>query len=614
MEDWGAISYNENLLLYDPTRSAPRQQQLIFSVVAHEIAHQWFGDLVTAAWWDDIWLNEAFATWMQNKALAHFNPQWSSRVRERLAREEAFALDAGKATRAVADPPAHESSIFEVFDDITYEKGGAVLGMFEAQLGDDVFRDGLRRYMVAHRYSNATADDLWYHLSQAAGTDLSPSIGAWIRQRGFPLLKVSTSCKDGRTGVDLSQERFTSTGAKELAAMWQVPVVVHAGPSTKRLILGQAPQHVDFPGCVPVVANGGDTGYYRVQYDAGNLARLRAAYSDLPAAERIGLVADTMALARSGRIEFAEYFQLLEAMRGEREGAVWQQVIENLGYLDDVFAGSPAQVAVRAYGRTLLQPVMQRLGWQPQPDEDAGTLRVRAALIDTLGRFDDAETTTRAKAMFSAYTATPSVPIEPSIRQGVVRVAARTADPATFETLRRLLKGASNQEDNYLFGGALILVRDPKLVRRILEIGLTDEWPPGSASYYMRNVGYYSGHPALARDFIVENFDAVKAKASRSGRPWILPAAYTGFNEQKEADVLLAVQRRLLGDEAMSPAEQVAERYPREGLRRASGKKNGCPNCCGRSPSNECRHLVRHEHRSAGAFGRVWGASRQDWS
>ena len=160
MEDWGAISYNENLLLYDPRRSPPRQQQLVFTIVAHEIAHQWFGNLVTAAWWDDIWLNEAFATWMQNKTLAHFHPEWNSRTRERLNREEALALDAGKATRAVADPPAHEIGIFEVFDDITYQKGGAVLGMFEAQIGEEVFRDGLRNYMVAHRYSNATADDL----------------------------------------------------------------------------------------------------------------------------------------------------------------------------------------------------------------------------------------------------------------------------------------------------------------------------------------------------------------------------------------------------------------------------------------------------------------------
>ncbi|HEU0204243.1 MAG TPA: M1 family metallopeptidase [Burkholderiaceae bacterium] len=157
MEDWGAISYNENVLLYEPKRSRPGQQQLVFNIVAHEIAHQWFGNLVTNAWWDDIWLNEAFATWMAVKASDDLNPAWRVRVRDRLYREPALVRDATDATRAIAEPPAHESSIFEVFDDITYDKGGTVLGMFEGHLGAEVFRDGLRRYLAAHRFSNATA-------------------------------------------------------------------------------------------------------------------------------------------------------------------------------------------------------------------------------------------------------------------------------------------------------------------------------------------------------------------------------------------------------------------------------------------------------------------------
>jgi aminopeptidase N len=307
-----------------------------------------------------------------------------------------------------------------------------------------------------------------------------------------------------------------------------------------------------------VIANGSDAGYYRVQYDAGNMARLRTAYPTLPPTERIGLVADTMALAGTGRIEFAEYFQLLDAIRDEKEGAVWQQVIDSLVYLDDAFYGSPAQASVRAYGRFLLGPVLGRLGWRPRPTEDAGTQRLRGALIDTLGRFDDAEITGRCQAMFAVFAATPSVPIEPSIRPAVIRTAARSADAATFETLRRMLREASNEEDNYLYGDALIVVRDPKLVTRILELSLTDEWPPGNASWYARSVGAASGQPKIARDFILQNFDAVVAKSSRRGRPWMLPTTYSGFSETREADDLLDAQRRLLGDEAMAPAEQIA--------------------------------------------------------
>lgn len=380
-----------------------------------------------------------------------------------------------------------------------------------------------------------------------------------MRQRGFPLLKVVTECSGDRTSVELSQERFTASSTAQLASMWQVPVVIHAGGETKRVVLGRSPERAEFPGCEAVVANAGDTGYYRVQYDEGNMARLRAAFATLPATERVGLVADTMALARSGRIQFADYFRLLDALRVETDSAVWENVIDSLEYLDEVFARSPAQPAVRAYSRVLLQPVLGRLGWQPRPGENADTLRLRDMLIEALGRFDDPDTTSRARAMFAAYVAAPSVPIDASIRQGVLRTAARSADAATFETVRQRLRDARTQEEEFLFGGAIVRVRDPKLVRRVLELGLTDEWRPGAANWYTRNIGQYSEHPAVARDFIVDNFTAVQAKASMMSRTWTLPSAFAGFNEKNEAERLLSLQRKLLGPEGMRAAEQAAE-------------------------------------------------------
>ena len=559
MEDWGAISYNEGLLLFDPARSPPSLKETIYWIVAHEIAHQWFGNLVTAAWWNDIWLNEAFATWIANKARARFNPDWNGQVRDRLSREEAFALDARNGTRAIADPPSHESRIQDVFDEITYDKGGAVLGMFEALIGADAFRDGLRRYMAEHPYSNATAEDLWFHLSKAAGRDLTTQIGGWISQRGFPLLTVGTVCAGSGTRVTISQQRYSAESAPQPTATWAVPVVLRADRQTRRFVLGSEPQTLELEGCVPVVANGGDIGYFRVQYDPDNMARLRSAYSTLPAAERIGLVADTMALARAGRLEFAEYFVLLRSARAEQEGAIWQQVIESLQFLDDALAGTSAQAAVRQYARDLLSPPLARLGWAPVPSESAGTTRLRNQLIDALGRFDDAATIARARALFVAFVATPSKSIEPSIRSGVVRTVARHADAGTFDEVRKHLREATNQEDEYLYGGAMIQARDPQLVRQVLQAALTDEWKPGSASWYVRHIGEASGHPALARDFIVEHFDALLAKSSRDERAWVLPVAHTGFNTTREAERLLAEQRERLGIDAMQPAEQIAE-------------------------------------------------------
>lgn len=558
MEDWGAISYNENLLLFEPQRSPPRQQQTIFNLVAHEIAHQWFGNLVTAAWWDDIWLNEAFATWIAAKAQDHFNPTWKVRVRERLYREKALERDAGTATRAIAEPPAHESGIHEVFDEITYAKGGAVLGMFESYLGAEVFRDGLRRYLAAHRYSNATTADLWFHLSRAAGRDITPMINDWIEQPGFPLIKVRSACGHGRTVVDLTQERFAATRPGQRAAVWRVPVIVNAGKQSQRLVVGREPRRLQFAGCVPVVANGGDIGYYRVLYDTGNVQRLRRNYGALPAEERIGLAADTLALARSGRAGFADYFALLEAARGETEGAVWQEVIEGLEFLDRAFAGTSTQIEVRSYGKSVLAPVLARLGWEPRVDEDPGTLRLRNALIDVLGQFDDPATRRQAQALFAAAQATPSTPLEPSIRAAVVRTVARHADAAAFEALRKLLRDASNQEDKHLYGGALIGVRDRQLVQRLLDLTLTDEWPPGDAVYYAREVGAASGQPTLASAFVLNNFPTLRAKASIRGQAWLLPRSYAGYNDTMRAEELLVEQRRLVGTDALGPAEQIA--------------------------------------------------------
>ena len=312
------------------------------------------------------------------------------------------------------------------------------------------------------------------HLSEAAGRDITPLISGWIQQRGFPMINVRTSCNENRTTVELSQQRFGAQRVQQPPTLWQIPVIINSGTQSQRLVLGPDPAHVQFAGCVPVVANGGDVGYYRVQYDPANMARLRAGYAKLPAPERIALVADTMALARAGRIEFAEYFQLLEAARQEREGPIWQQVIETLTYLDSTFAGTPTQADVRAYSRSLLGPVLQRLSWKPGTDDDAGTLRLRNALIDALGRFDDPDTRKRAEALFAGSLATPPIPIDPSVRSGVIRTAARFSDDKTFESLRRLLRDASNQEDNYLYGGALIGVRDPRLVYKALELTLTD--------------------------------------------------------------------------------------------------------------------------------------------
>ena len=214
MEDWGFISYSEANLLYDPAKSSIETKQGVFEVIAHEIAHQWFGDLVTAASWDEIWLNEAFATWMASKATAQFNPDWQIPLNRVLTRQRVMRGDAGPATRAIRSGPVYETAVFDVFDGVTYTKGGAVLEMIETYIGPDAFRRGLSAYFEGQKLSNATAGDLWHYLSQASGTDVAAVARSWTDQKGYPLLQARVTCAKGKQTLELEQQRFSVDGAR----------------------------------------------------------------------------------------------------------------------------------------------------------------------------------------------------------------------------------------------------------------------------------------------------------------------------------------------------------------------------------------------------------------
>src|SRR5262249_19891263 len=277
MENWGAIAYNEARILYDPRRDPGRQRQAAYGIIAHEIAHQWFGNLVTMAWWDNLWLNEGFASWMAEKATDRFNPAWRMRLRYALSKEWALGEDARSTTHPIRTPVDSDTRATDVFDSISYGKGAAVLRMVESYLSEDVFRAGIRRYMRAHRLSNTTTADLWHHLSDASGRDVGKLVSGWTEQPGYPVVKVSEECDKGEAVVALAQERFTlnDPGAKALA--WNLPVILATrGGERNAVLLEPGPQRVRFGSCEPVLANAGDSGYYRVQYDEAAFRRLAA--------------------------------------------------------------------------------------------------------------------------------------------------------------------------------------------------------------------------------------------------------------------------------------------------------------------------------------------------
>lgn len=486
MEDWGMISYAEPFVLFDPTKSGPDTQRDVFAVIAHEVSHQWFGNLVTASSWEEIWLNEAFATWVERKTTAKFNPSWQVDLRQRLPIDRAMTRDASSATRAIRSGPVNESSVFDVFDDITYTKGGAVLSMLELWIGPEVFRRGLTAYLESQKYSNATAGDLWYHLSRASGQDVSEVAATWTDQQGFPVVQVSAACNQGRTLVTLAQSRFTAIGANSTARIWKIPVRLSRGSDVTSLLFDSAQASFELGGCVdePLLANAGGAGFYRVKYEPAHLRMLASRFLRLAPSDRVTLLSDTFALAQAGRVPMASYFTLLAGVpqvNGADRATLFSMASDELTFLDQAMAGTPAQRKVRAAGRLLFVRELSRLGWIPGAEEDSETLKLRGLLISQLARFDDRSTIERARQLFDLDESGKATLLS-SIRSAVVEAVGTHADRMQFSQLLRRLKSADSEEDRWIFAHALAAGRNAGRAREFLATSLTGVAAPNIAS------------------------------------------------------------------------------------------------------------------------------------
>jgi len=565
MEDWGLISYTEPAILFDPAKSSPQTQRGAFNTIAHEIAHQWFGNLVTAASWEEIWLNEAFATWMADKATVRFNPAWQSELHRRGWIDRAMAIDATSATRAIRSGPVQESAVFDVFDTITYSKDGAVLSMLEQWLGPDVFRRGLADYMQAQKFSNATAGDLWHHMGQASARNVAQVAASWTDQPGFPLLRVASRCVAGQTRVTLAQQRFWLAPQAPGPALWQVPVLLSRGAQQASTLVSQHEQSVSFEGCTrqPVLANAGGAGFYRVEYAAADLRRVIAGFARLAPADRVALLSDSFALAQAGRLPFTTYVDLLSALprvTDASRGTLFSMAMQSMHFLDVTMQGTPAQPRIRAAGRALLAPALARLGWQPRAGEDDEDTSLRAALIERLARFDDADVIRRARQAFDA-DATGQAALPASIRAAVVRAVGVHADRPHFDQLMAALHSASGEEDRWLYASALASARDAGLVNELLASAFDARLPSNIASAIPGMVGSDSPHAALAYRFTLAHWAALSQLAGGmfGSRESLLPDAARGFVDAAQARLLIADQQANAGPDGNVSAARVAQ-------------------------------------------------------
>jgi aminopeptidase N len=562
MEDWGAISYVESLLLYDSAKSSVETKQHIFEVIAHEVAHQWFGDLVTAASWDEIWLNEAFATWMARKATARFNADWQVPLTHILWRQGVMRRDAGPATRAIRSGPVVETAVYDVFDGVTYIKGGAVLEMLETYLGPELFRRGLNAYFEGQKLSNATAGDLWFYLAKVSGKDIGAIAGSWTDQQGYPLLQPSVSCAGGKQTLAVEQHRFSTLGAVDHATTWKVPFSVSNGSATpmKLLLRDRVDQFAAGPCSAAPLYIDSAAGFFRVQYPQAQLRGLARAFPELSSSERMALLTDTLALGQAGRLPLADYLTLAGRLRPANDSAsqvLYMQAANAFVGLDSALAGTPAQRELRNYALSKLAPMLSQLGWTASPSDSAVTLNLRNELIQVLGQFGD-EPTLRKSAQLFATERKGASSIEPSIRPAVMANVARRADAGIYSELVRRMTVSERAEDRELYASALGNVEDSALARRLLELSLDGTLPAEIASSLPAKLGRFPEHAELAYNFTRDHFDALSPKTSEWGRAYLLPWAAYAFNDEARATTLLADQQRLVGAVGDKAAKEIA--------------------------------------------------------
>jgi puromycin-sensitive aminopeptidase len=496
MENLGAVTFRESDLLLETAAASQAEMERVGSTVDHEIAHMWFGDLVTMRWWNGIWLNEAFATFMALLCLDDFRPAW--RVWDSFARDRSVALgiDALHSTRPVEFPVRTPEEAEAMFDVLTYDKGGAVLRMLERFVGPARFREGVRAYLSAHVEGNTETTDLWDAIEEAAADEPVRSLmDSWIFQGGFPLVQVDAT----GDGVRLEAEPFArlregdrapapGTPQSGIGRDWLVPVIVgrrgddtavregtapEDAPHTARIVLGATETTVDLGGdpAAAVVANVGGYGFYRVRYDEELSARLIAALDRLTPIERYCLVSDTWVCAHSGVASLDAFFALVDQLGDETDASVWSIVAGAVDTLDRAVAGAD-RPALEQWTRTVLGPQLQRVGWDAVPGEDPLHETLRASLIRRLGIVaGDHEVREECGRRFEADRS-GAQPLSAGIAGAVMSVVARWGGDKELDLLVEGLRGAQTPQDERRHLRALSEVAQPGLAARVQEMCL----------------------------------------------------------------------------------------------------------------------------------------------
>ncbi|MGE5227875.1 MAG: M1 family metallopeptidase [Planctomycetaceae bacterium] len=536
MENIGLVTYRETLLLLDPATSTQEEQLDVTETVAHELAHMWFGDLVTMRWWNGIWLNEAFATFMSYLCVDAMHPEW--RVWESFgrARSTAFEVDALESTRSIEYPVHSPNDASGMFDTLTYQKGGAVLRMLEQWLGPERFRDGIRRYLRTFAYANTETHDLWEALEAETGEPVRRVMDAWIFQPGYPAITVT---REGDT-IGFTQHRFLPSRPDD-DTTWPVPLIVRqawdGGERVDRLLVEA--DGLTIPIAAPdamVVANADGASFVRVFYDEGLRGHLiEHAMTELTPAERHCLVDDAWAAVVAGDAPITTFVDLVAGFAEEDDLSVWQAILTGLAWCDRFVEGA-ARDRLRDFVRELIRPSLDRLGWDRRAGEPDLDGELRGELIRSLGVLGD-DPETQAQAREAESQARAGEDVDPAVAAAAVDVVASVGNEEDYEAFLARAKDAPTPQEQLRYRTALARFRDPALMTRTLEATLTADVRPQDAPFLVARSVMNRDLGRQAWAFVRDRWDRLTDRVAASNVIALAVGTRTLTTPEQVADV-----------------------------------------------------------------------------
>lgn len=475
MENWGAITFRETILLYDPKTSSTRTKQFIAEVISHEIAHQWFGNLVTMKWWNDLWLNESFATFMATKFVDKFYPEWdlwNQFVED--AMNVAMGLDSLKTTHPIDVTVNSPAEIREIFDAISYDKGGCVLRMLEHYVGESNFQKGLKKYLSDFKYQNAQGQDLWNAIGKASKMPVSSMVNTWLKQPGFPLVEIN---QDGNN-LKLKQKRYLLESDKKFnKGLWSIPMSLGLESTISQKLFTTKSMSVKLPkNTLGFVANYGRKGFYRVKYDEGILLDLKMLVDEkrIPAIDRWAIQNDLFSLCVSGDEQVRNYLDFSDAYFDEDSYLASVNVAHNLASLYFRAFDEPFAEEIRDYAINYFRKILHNLGWEPKKSDKHTDALLRGFTISVLGKMNDDEVTDEVLRRYEKFLKSPNS-ISPDLIEPICSIAAWNGNSKTHAELIKLYKNAKTMEEKLRFLSALCGFKDRKLLLKSLDFSQTSQ-------------------------------------------------------------------------------------------------------------------------------------------